>query len=317
MDPCLHRVQKHHWSPSSIRYLGKNKCFTSDNYQRFVATSVTSTEREKTQRLRDNGETVPEHILTAAAEHRGVGFAIHNKLIPTSDIIQIVSGRIAVATMNGATQYTFITCYAPHPALPEQDKVDFYKDLQVTFDNTCAENIRVLGGDFNAKLAKVICEDYDNFGPHMLEATQNQFDNMAEKTRANRDLFMNFVEANGLWVPNTHYQKRVDQKCTCYRIGTNTETDTRDYEHFVETDYILWDSRWKNKNGNTEVDSLAYTLSDHFLVWGVIKGKFAKKRKAEQFQHKIDYCRSQEMKARKKHFVTHLPQATHNKKNAM
>ena len=60
--------------------MNENKCFTSDNYKWFVATSVTSTEREKAQRLRDNGETVPEHILTAAAEHRGVGFAIHNNI---------------------------------------------------------------------------------------------------------------------------------------------------------------------------------------------------------------------------------------------
>ena len=105
------------------------------------------------------------------------------------------------------------------------------------------------------------------------------YERMCDKTTENREMFMNFVLSNDLWVANTHYQKRPDQLCTYCGVGTNAEVYVWGYEKFAQIDYIIWDQRWKNWNANTEADDVAYTLSDHFPIWGTIKGKFAKRKK--------------------------------------
>jgi len=179
---------------------------------------VKPSDREKVQAMKDNGQPVDSFSRLQATEHGGGGFAIRNDLLPCVDIVQAISGRISVSIFNGPTKYTFISCYAPHAGYPESGKSDFYTKLQEVWDSACAEHIRILAGDFNAKLAKVTWEDNRNFGSHILEAPDQMYENMPEKTRENRDLFMNFVESNNLWVANTHYQKREAQACTYYRI---------------------------------------------------------------------------------------------------
>ena len=183
----------------------------------------------------------------------------------------------------------FLSVYAAHAAYPENTKQDFYDEMQKTLDSTCREHIRIIGGDFNAKLAKVTWETNRNFGQHILEATNEQFENMVDKTRENRHLFLNFVESNDLWACNTHFQKRPDQNCTFACAGTKIDLDTWTYDKFSQIDFVLIDQRWKNWNTNTEVDNVANVMSDHFPIWGQIKGKFAKRRKQEKTSIQMDF----------------------------
>ncbi|XP_008179988.1 craniofacial development protein 2-like [Acyrthosiphon pisum] len=94
-----------------------------------------------------NGECEKGHRL-------GTGFAVHESIIHLVKEFRDINPRIATLTLKTDNFYmVIINVHAPTDDMEEEEKEMFYAALEDTF-NQSIEDIRLVLGDFNAKIGR-------------------------------------------------------------------------------------------------------------------------------------------------------------------
>ena len=110
---------------------------------------------------------------------------------------------MAIRLKSLGSNIAFICGYAPHSGHTSGTKDDFY-DLLQNMCNEISEPVYI-GGDFNARLQHRYNNEREIMGPHMFGRAY--LEGVAQSTKENRDLFVDFCASNSLRILNTDFQK--------------------------------------------------------------------------------------------------------------
>ena len=149
-------------------------------------------------------------------------------------------------------EITFISVYAPPADHKVEEKHKFYDDLTKTIQE--ARGMVYIGGDFNARLYERLEHEKEVIGPYILErkgyiTTQDKGKGVGDKTRENRDLFIDFLKTNDLCAINTMIEKEPKKRVTYKeKVPANnpssedyTGENTGPYDHkkYAQCDYLV------------------------------------------------------------------------------
>ncbi|CAI6370121.1 unnamed protein product [Macrosiphum euphorbiae] len=198
-------------------------------------------------------------IFNGKCEHPyklGTGFAIHESIIHTVKEFRDISPRISTITIESENfDAVLINAHAPTEEKDEDEKDLFYATLADIFASSTS-TIRIVLGDFNAKLGREIC--YRNvIGNHSLH----------ENTNNNGAKLIDFAVGNGLVIKSTMLPKKDIHKYTWV---------SPDGRYKNQIDHVLVNYRFKNSVLNVRTMRGADIGSDHLLLGIRIKVKLKK-----------------------------------------
>ena len=84
----------------------------------------------------------------------GVGILIGPKALKSLNSIERIQPRMMVATFNGNTRATIISCYSPTNESEETELIAFYDELSSLVRSIPKHNVLVIGSDMNAQIGK-------------------------------------------------------------------------------------------------------------------------------------------------------------------
>ena len=209
------------------------------------------------QNSRYNGYTIlhsskrREHVL-------GTAFLVARKVEHLVLNFKAVDERTCVLRMKGRFKnYSIINVHAPHNESPEADKDAYYEALSRIYDELPAHDIKIMLGDFNAKVGQE--EVYrPTTGKYSLHQTTNE--------NGQRMIF--YAAERNLVVRSTFFQHRSRHLATWKHPNDNIPPNQIDHllisgRHF--SDVIDVKTCWK-----ANVDS------DHYLVVATIRAHLAR-----------------------------------------
>ena len=181
-------------------------------------------------------------ILTRETSNALIGYS------PISD--RIINVRIQAKPHN----ITFIQCYAPTSLASDKEIDSFHNSLQETMDSIPNRDIKVVMGDFNAKVGQgstnVAC---GKFG-------------LGKQNIRGEDL-LKFCSSNNLTIANTLFQKHPRHLYTWISPDNRTRN---------QIDYITLSQKWKSNIKNVRTRPGADCNSDHQLLWAEIRFQLKK-----------------------------------------
>ena len=151
-----------------------------------------------------------------------------------------------VATFNGNTRATIISCYSPTNVSKETELVAFYDELSSLVRSFPKHNQLVIGGDMNAQIRK----------------NRNNKYSQHNTSKRNGQHLIDFMRENRLTCLNTNFQKREG------KLWTNTYANNNK----AQIDYVFMNKKWKNCAINCEAyTSFEDVSSDHRIVTAKIR----------------------------------------------
>ncbi|XP_038055821.1 craniofacial development protein 2-like [Patiria miniata] len=158
----------------------------------------------------------------------GVAITVQTSLLPLLTSISKINDRIMLAIFKGNPKTYVVSCYSPTNTSDEASITGFYKFLNDTIASIPLHALLVIGGDFNAHVAR-------QFSYH-------------STTNRNGQLLSDFVNRNNLLITNTLFQK------SSKKLWTHRSPN----KYLSQIDFILCRKRWRN----SILDSQAYSTSD-------------------------------------------------------
>ena len=171
-------------------------------------------------------------ILTRESSNALIGYS------PISD--RIIKVRIQAKPHN----ITFIQCYAPTSLASDEEIDSFYNSLQETMDSIPNRDIKVVMGDFNAKV-----------GQGSTNMACGKF-GLGEQNIRGEDL-LEFCSSNNLTIANTLFQKHPRHHYTWISPDNRTRN---------QIDYITFSQKWKSNLKDVRTRPGADCNSDHQLL---------------------------------------------------
>ena len=165
-----------------------------------------------------------------------------------------VSPRILTARFNSkGRKATILQCYAPTNAADVADKEEFYDQLQAIMDKIPKRDLKILMGDFNAKVGS------DNTGRELIMGKHG-----TGEQNENGELFTEFCTFNDLVIGGTVFPHKKTHKTTWISPDGKTEN---------QIDHITIGRKWRRSLHDVRVKRGADAASDHHLVVAVLKTK--------------------------------------------
>ena len=160
-------------------------------------------------------------------EH-GVGFLVHRDTAKSVVSCNFISSRfISIRIKASPFNITLLQAYAPTSDYSDEDIKIFYQDIQENFDKAQKKDIKIILGDFNARVGKDTAKDWPKQqGPHC---------NVTTNDRGLR--LLEFANYNDLVIANTLGKHK------------KSRTMTRHHPNGVnhgQIDYILVPNRFKS-----------------------------------------------------------------------
>ncbi len=239
-------------------------------------------------RWTESGELNGEVIWSGESNNhvRGVGFLLRQRAINALIGYKPVNSRIIAARFRGMPMnITVIQVYAPTADSTEEDIEAFYEQLDETMKEIPKKDIKIVMGDWNAKVGQV------NEGWEMAMGRYGFGD------RNNRgERLLQFAVEHEMFVCNTRFQQKDSRKWT----WISPDGKSRNM-----IDMVLIDRRWKTSVRNCRTYQGADISSDHSLVLCKIQVRlkrrqprkdmlpriniqaFRKKQIQEEFEHKL------------------------------
>ncbi|KAK0134904.1 Craniofacial development protein 2 [Merluccius polli] len=219
-------------------------------------------------RLMVDGATV---LYSGKQDHHthGVGIILSSYAAKALVGWKPVNERIITARLyTRHAKATIVQVYAPTDVASEEDKDAFYNQLQTVLEEIPSYDIKMLIGDFNAKLDDDRRGLNTTVGPH----------GSASSTNDNGERLLMLTSTNGFSIGNTFFGHKRIHKMTWVSPGGGTRN---------ELDYICINTRWCSSLLDVRSYRGADVGSDHFLVVGKIRLKL---KKVEKVQPKRPYA---------------------------
>ena len=207
-----------------------------------------------------------------------VGLMMSKKAMKSLKEWEPVSARIIAARFESKFQnVTIIQCYAPTNQADEEDKENFYEELQSIVDKTPKSDVTIVMGDLNAKIGS------NNQGREKIMGKHG----LGDKNE-NGDLFLDFCEMNELVVGGSVFPHRDMLKVTWKSPDHVTEN---------QIDHITISKRWRRILEDVRSKRGADEGTDHVLVVTKLRIKIAKvKKEGEERSPKYNIIKLQQRK---------------------
>jgi hypothetical protein len=195
--------------------------------------------------------------------HTGRGFFVHNRIISAVKMLESVSDRMLYITLNGRwCDIIVLNVHAPTEDKDDVIKDSFYEELEQVFDQFPIYHMKILLGDFNAKVGR---EDIFNLiiGNESLHETSND--------KGVRVVY--FATSKNLIVKSTTFPHR--------NIHKHTWTSPDSVTH-NQIDHVLI---YKRRHPNVlDVSSFrgADCDTDHYLVVAKLRERISVSKRARQ-----------------------------------
>ena len=165
-----------------------------------------------------------------------------------------VSSRIITARFYSRFKNTtVIQAYAPTNESTDDEKDDFYEQLQATFDTCNRHDIVIVMGDLNAKVGHDNKDMEGIMGKHGLGNIND-----------NGERLCDFCSMNGLVITGTCFPHRTTHKATWVSPDGRTQN---------QIDHMMIRKEWRRSVEDTRVYRGADAASDHYLLVMKIKLK--------------------------------------------
>ena len=174
---------------------------------------------------------------------------------------------------------TVIQVYAPHNEREDEEKEQFYQELQETLDGCNKNDILIVMGDFNAKAGSDNNGYEKTMGVHGL-GTQND----------NGERLCEFSQMNGLVITGTLFPHKDIHKATWISADGRTRN---------QIDHFLISGQWRTSVLDTRAQRGADVNSDHYLVRTRIKLRLNTHKKKNRVKPRLDVERLKDEKIRK------------------
>ncbi|RUS69107.1 hypothetical protein EGW08_023132 [Elysia chlorotica] len=181
-----------------------------------------------------------------------------------------VSPRILTARFNSkGRKVTIIQCYSPTNAAKEEEKEEFYEQVQATFNKAPRQDMKIVMDDINAKVGT------ENAGKELIMGKQG-----VGTRNENGELFVEFCSFNDLAINGTIFPHK-----TIHNI-TWTYPDGRTQN---QINHITIGRKWRRSLQDVRAKRGADAASDHQLVIAVLKLKLkAYRDQANRPAHKFN-----------------------------
>ena len=193
----------------------------------------------------------------------GTGFFIHKRIKSAVKKVEFISDRLSYLVLKGRwCDIIVINAHAPTEEKDDHIKDSFYEELEHTFDQLSRYNMKILLGDFNAKVGR---EDIfkPTIGKESLHATSND----------NGVRLVNFATSKNLIVKSTTFPHKDIHKYT----WTSPDGLTHN-----QIDHILIDKRRHTSIVDIRTFRGADCNSDHYLVIGTLRERLSVAKRVEQ-----------------------------------
>jgi len=154
----------------------------------------------------------------------GTGFFVHRRIVSAVKRVELVSDRLSYIVLRGRWCNIIVNVHAPSEEKSEESKDSFYEELEQVFDHFPNYHMKILLGDFNAKVGREII-----FKPTVGQESLHQDSN------DNGVRLVNFATSKNLVVKSTIFPHRNIHKYTW------TSPDVKTHN---QIDHILIDRRW-------------------------------------------------------------------------
>ena len=209
-----------------------------------------------------SGESVLYSGRSDNMHHEGVAFILKKGISDSIIDWKPVSSRIIKIRLKGQqVNTTIIQCYSPTNDSDDEKKEEFYEQLQAELENVPNHDVKILIGDFNAKVGNNNTTFERTMGKegcgHMNE---------------NGERLVDFCESNGLVIGGTLFKHKDIHKLTWFSPNNRDKN---------QIDHILIDGTWRRSLYDVKVKRGADVGSDHQLVVATLKLKLRKIKKKE------------------------------------
>jgi hypothetical protein len=198
-------------------------------------------------------------LLYSGAEkqgEQGVGFVIKRSLENSIIGFEPINSRLCKVRIKGIFfNITMVNAYAPTENATEEQKEQFYEDLNRCCDQIPKHDALLILGDFNAKIGKELANQ-SVAGQHTIH----------EKTSENGLILCQFAETNELIISSTCFEHKDIHK------GTWIDPAGRIVN---QIDHVLVNKRRATIIEDVKTMRGANCDSDHFLIRTIIRQKIA------------------------------------------
>lgn len=183
--------------------------------------------------MKFDNQRIDTDLRLKVTEHHGVCIDIKNKLLPSIKQVVAIDSRLMFLQAQGQIDSYIISAYAPTSVDTELNKDHFYDNLAKVWTNIPGNNIKIICGDFNAKIIQTIGDEEQTLvGSHYLKGGADNFDRTANATLDNRQRFLSMVNELKVSICNTTFQKVNKKLCTHKPVSIVRIQSTWDYNHF-------------------------------------------------------------------------------------
>jgi len=158
-----------------------------------------------------------------------------------------INNRLMTARFRSRVRnITIINCYAPHEEKDEEEKIIFYQQLNNAYDSSPRADIKIVLGDFNAKIGSKNAGVEKVMGRHGVGIRNN-----------NGEMLVDFCVAQQLTIGGSLFEHKTCHKVTWVSADGRTEN---------QIDHCMIQQRWRKCLRDVRNKRSADVGSDHHLV---------------------------------------------------
>jgi len=213
----------------------------------------------------------------------GTGFLVHRRLVSAVKRIEFVRDMLSYIVLRGRWLHIIlVNVHAPSEEKSEDLKDRFYEELEELFEHFPKYHMKILLGDFNAKVGREYI-----FKPIIRQESLHQDSN------DNGVRIVNFATSKNLCVKSTMFPHRNIHKYTW------TSTDGKTHN---QIENVLIDRRWKSGVLDVRIFRGSECDTDHYLVITKFRERLAVGVQSTQWLdwHRFNLSKLNELEDRKK-----------------